>query len=524
VNSTLDILLKAREQAPDMHAQWCDTSHAGASWVRKQLSNWLPSRQPADIDLLPDLPTLVGRARDLNRNNGVAAATLQTLQDNVAGYGLRLSAVPDYRSLGRDIQWAEDWSRQVESLWKTYAESCACDITHELDFAAMTQLVFRSAIENGEALALALWQERGDTPFHTCFQLVDSDRLSNPYGVLPTSTLIGGVEKDTFGRPLAYYIQQMPLWVGGWSYNVNYKWDRIPAETAWGRKRVLHLRSQERVGQTRGRPLLTPVIEQFRMLDAYQRTELQSAIVNSLVAGVLETPLDSDTMSTLVGGNPSDYLAAKNEYRVQLEGGSVIPLYPGDKLTPFVPARPAVTFPAFVEALSRQIGSALGLPYELALKDFSKTNYSSARAALLEAWRFFMVRRQWLANNWARPVYRLWLEEAVNAGMIDAPDYYANVAYYARSKWIGQGKGWIDPTKEAEAAQIRMQAGISTLEIECAEQGLDYQEVMEQQALEMRLRDELGLPPVFQLALTPLTAEKPEPGGSPSEPAPQEGA
>jgi capsid protein len=506
-----------------------DTSHAGASQVRKQLSNWMPRRMPADLDLLPDLPTLVGRARDLNRNNGVASGSLQTLQDNIAGTGLRLSAMPDYRSLGKDIEWGEEWSQEVESLWKSYAESTAVDAAHELNFAAMTQLVFRSVLENGEALALPLWLERDDSPFKTCLQLVESDRLSNPYGKPPSKNLIGGVEKDDFGRPVAYWIRQMPQLFGGLFALLStddlflglgatttiglggLTWDRIPAEAPWGRKRVLHMHSKERIGQTRGRPILTPVIEQFRMLDSYQRTELQSAIVNALVAGVIETPLDPSTLSELMGGNPSDYLAAKNEYRVQLEGGTVIPLYPGDKMMPFTPARPTNTFPAFVEALSRQVGAAVGLPYELALKDFSKTNYSSARAALLEAWRFFNGRRKWLGDNWAQPVYELWLEEAIETGQIDAPGYSKETRnYYERAKWIGPGRGWIDPVKEAEAAQLRMQSMISTLEIECAEQGLDWNEVLEQRAIEQARIKELGLD-ITTLTLPPASKETEQP-------------
>ena len=93
------------------------------------------------------------------------------------------------------------------------------------------------------------------------------------------------------------------------------EWECIPAETDWGRKRVLHIYTQDRVDQTRGKPMLAPVIEQFRMLDSYQRAELQSAIVNALVAGVIETPLDPATLAEMVGGDPNAYLAAKNEYR-----------------------------------------------------------------------------------------------------------------------------------------------------------------------------------------------------------------
>jgi len=160
---------------------------------------------------------------------------------------------------------------------------------------------------------------------------------------------------------------------------------------------------------------------------------------------------------------------------------------------PFAPARPAPQFAAFSEFVLRQIGVSMGLPYEQIMKDYSKTNYSSARAALLESWRYFTTRRAWLTTYWAQPVYELWFEEAVNAGLIDAPDFYAQRAYYTRAKWIGPGRGWIDPVKEAEAAQVRMATGISTLEAECAEQGMDYNDVIDQRMIEKQRLQEAGL-------------------------------
>jgi len=474
-----------------------DTPFTGASWIRKQLSNWLPIRAAADAELLSDMGTLVARSRDLDRNTGIAAGAFQTIGDNVIGASLRLSSWPDYRALGKNADWAENWGRTVESLWKTWADTTAIDVANKLTFTGLTTLVYRSVLQNGEALALPLWMDRPQLgQFKTCLQLIDADRLSNPGNMTPTLCLRGGVEMDTYGRPLAYYIRKISTWpamffpaIGG----IAGEWECIPAETDWGRKRVLHIYQPDRVDQTRGKPLLTPVIEQFRMLDSYQRAELQSAIVNALVAGIIETPLDPATLAEMVGGDPNNYLAAKNEYRVQLEGGTFIPLYPGDKMVPFAPARPAPQFAAFSEFVLRQIGVSMGLPYEQIMKDYSKTNYSSARAALLESWRYFTTRRAWLTTYWAQPVYELWFEEAVNAGLIDAPDFYAQRAFYTRAKWIGPGRGWIDPVKEAEAAQVRMATGISTLEAECAEQGMDYNDVIDQRMIEKQRLQEAGL-------------------------------
>lgn len=474
-----------------------DTAYSGASLTRKQLSNWTPVRAPADADLLPNLPMLVGRARDLNRNNGVAAGSFQTLQDNVIGFGLRLTAAPNWRALGKTIAWANDWTQNVEALWQIYAESCACDAAGITNFASMTQLVWRSVLENGEALALPLWLERRGTPFRTCFQVIDTDRLSQPMDREPVKSLRGGIELDDYGRPRAYYIRKAVDWIAGWlpTWDTGLDWERIPAETDWGRPRVLHLYQKDRADQTRGKPILAPVIEQFRMLDAYQRTELQSSIVNALVAGVIETPMDSSQIAELMGGDPGAYLDKKNEYRIRAEGGTFFPLWPGDKLTPYIPNRPPSTFPNFVEALIRQIGNAIGLPYELAGKDFSKVTFASARAALEEAQRFFVNKRKWMADYWATQVYSLWLEEAVNLGLVDAPDFYENRDYYIRAKWIGPSRNEIDPVKEAQATQLKLSNRTTTLEIECAKAGLDWQEVLQQLALEKERIEELGLTP-----------------------------
>ena len=77
--------------------------------------------------------------------------------------------------------------------------------------------------------------------------------------------------------------------------------------------------------------------------------------------------------------------------------------------------------------------------------------------------------------------------------MVDAPDFYENRYAYTRCKWIGPGRGWVDPVKEAQACQIRMDIGLSTLEAECAGQGLDWEEVLEQRAREKAKLAELGL-------------------------------
>lgn len=180
-----------------------DTSHRAASLTARELSSWLPGNGSADGDLLGELPTLVGRSRDLTRNHGVAAGAAQTMVDNVVGTGLRLSALPDYRALGRTKEWADDWARDVESLWRGWAEGFECDAALSLNFAGLTTQVFRSGFINGEALALPLWLPERGGAFATTIQLMEPDRLSNPSGKPDDKSLRGGIEIDDYGAPLA---------------------------------------------------------------------------------------------------------------------------------------------------------------------------------------------------------------------------------------------------------------------------------------------------------------------------------
>lgn len=471
-----------------------DTAHRAASLSAREMSSWRPMAGSPDSDLLDELPTLVSRSRDLARNHGVASGAIQTLVDNVVGTGLRLSALPDYKALGKDKDWADSWSRKTEALWRSWADTTECDASKSLTFNGLTTQMFRSGLINGEALALPLWLPNRSQAFATTIQLIEPDRLGNPNDRINDANIRAGIEVDSYGAPLAYWIAKTHPGdqLLGVSNNAQ-EYERISARTRFGRQRVIHVHDKERTGQSRGKPIFSSIMPLFKMLDHYERSEMQAAVVNAMIAAFIETPLDGESISEMFGGSGEDYMAARNEWQVKLQGGAVIPIFPGDKVAPFTPSRPNSAYSSFVENILRHIGTGLNLPFELLMKDFSKTNYSSARAALMEAWRYFIGRRHWLATYWAKPVYELWLEEAINKGMIEAPGFYQNKALWCRCKWIGPGRGWIDPVKEAKASKIRLEIGLSTLEDECATQGLDWEEVLEQRAREQTKMRELGL-------------------------------
>lgn len=494
-------------------------SHQGAASGNDDLAlhGWNPLSASADADLLPDLDTLVARSRDLSRNNGLVAGGMQTLRDNIVGAVLKLSASPDYRLLGWTREKSLEWENIAEAKFRSWAETTEIDAARSLNLLGLTLQALGGSMTNGDAVALPLWLPRPGEKWSTRLMMVEADRLCTPLGLEYREDIRGGIEFDKFGAPLAYHIlKRHPgdrFAFPGMLASPALQWDRIPAFTAWGRRRVIHLHDKERTGQSRGKPLISAVMREFHMAGKYSSNELQASVASSLVAAFLESDLSPDASAQLFGDDPRESwkTSVKQAQSIRkLSGAAIIPLPAGAKMSPFTPGRPNQAFEAFMLAVLRHIAAGMNMPYELLLKDFSKTNYSSARAALLEAWRYFNGRRRWLVDAWLRPIYELWLEEAINAGEIEAPGYYENRYAYNRCRFIFGGKGWVDPVKEAQAAVLRMNAGLSTMEAECAEQGLDYEEVLDQQAVEKRMKEERGLS-TEQVKLTKPKADTSDP-------------
>lgn len=471
-----------------------DTAHDAAS-RDKELRHWNPKPTSADSALLPELTTIVPRSDDLVRNEPLARSGVNASVDAVVGGGLLPRPNPDWVALGKSKEWADEWSRRVRSLFTSYLHSRYFDATRTSTFDDQTRLHFRTKLVKGESLALPLWIENPNSPWCTAFLAVDPDRISNPNWMPDSDTMRGGVEIDQYGAPVAIHVQKAHPADAAFGFVNNWEWERIPIETEWGRRRVLHIFDRERADQHRGLTSLSAVMAEFKTLHDYKRAELDAAIANALVAAVTKSPqMSFEEVTQLFGGDVNQYLKERSEFILKMRSGAVLPMFPGESLESYDPNRPNTAFGPFVDAIIKHIAAGLNLPYEMLLRDFTKGNYSSIRAAFMQAWKTFATARELLVTQWCDPVYELWLEEAIDAGVVEADeDWWLNRTAWTRCRWLGDGKGWLDPVREAQGAQLRIASGISTYEQECAEQGLDWEEVFAQRAVEQKRMKDLGL-------------------------------
>jgi lambda family phage portal protein len=464
-------------------------SNHGASRTKKSLVGWNYRGGSPDDDITDNLDILRQRSRDLYMGAPLATGALKAFRANVVGFGLRLKAQIDAEYLGMTDEEADRWERNVEREFALWAKDC--DAGRMLDFYEMQALVFLSMLMSGDVFcALPMIQHPGN-PYMLKVLLIEADRVCNPNGVL-NDRIRGGVEIDAFGAPVAYYIaQKHPLDARAGANS----WIRVPAfGMKTGRRNILHIMEFERPGQRRGVPVLAPVIEALKQLTRYSEAELMAAVISSMLTVFITSNTTETPLGEAISVEQQVDTVDQNSY--ELGSGAIIGLAPGEDVKIVNPARPNSTFDGFVTSMTRQIGTALEIPYELLIKHFT-ASYSASRAALLEAWKTFRMRRSWLASKFCQPIYEEFLFEAVANGRIEAPGFFDDPVIrkaYEGAEWHGPSQGQIDPLKEVNAAAIRVKEGFSTRAREAAElTGADFERMIRQRIREERMMREGGL-------------------------------
>ena len=439
-------------------------SNHGASTKKKSLLGWLTRSGSAVEDIEYNIPKLRERSRDLFMGAPLATGALKTMRTNVIGSGLKLNAQIDYEYLNMTTDEADEWETQVEREFSHWAESLHCDAHRMNNFYELQQLAFMSWLMSGDSFALLPVIPRIGMPYDIRVQLVEADRICTPdkQAFNLDYKIINGVEVDKRGEILAYHIAQHHPHSLTVQQN---EWSRVPKFGAkTGRPNIIHLMESERPEQRRGVPVLAPVMESLKQLSRYTEAELMAAVISGMYTVFVTTENNQTGNDFGSGIGEEDLIDTEDDTSLELGNGSVHFLGENEKIQESNPGRPNVAFDGFVTSICRQIGAALEIPYELLLKNFT-SSYSASRGALLEAWKMFRMRRDWMSNDFCQPIYEEFLAEGIAKGRINAPGFFTDPLAkkaYANAEWNGPSQGQLDPLKEVNAAEKRVNNGFTT--------------------------------------------------------------
>ena len=490
---------------------------SGASRNKNSMRGWLASSKSPQEDIDRNIPILRQRSRSLYMSAPLAVSAIKTNRTNIVGEGLRLKSTIDAAFLRMTPEVAAEWQRNTEREFELWADSKFCDSTRVNNFYEIQQVACLSWLMNGDACALVEYERPTPAfPYGLRVHLIEADRVSTPHtsgtavNLYATESTTGnrifnGVEVTDAGRVVAYHICST---YPNSQLRAAKKWQRVKAfGDKTGTPNVLMIFEAERAEQYRGVPYLAPVIESLKQLTRYSEAEMMAAVINGFFTVFITSEGNTGEMG-FTGVLDDEDRVSDDDLNYELGPGMVNVLKPGEKIEIADSKRPSSNFDAFTTALAKYVGAALEIPVELLIKSFN-SSYSASRAALLEAWKAFRMKRKWLAADFCQPLYEIFLTEAIANGRIKAPGFFLDPAIkkaYCRAQWNGPAPGMLDPVKEATAAEKRIAIGVSTRQRESIEMtGTDFDANVAQLARENQLMKEAGL---VSAAAPPGSAEE----------------
>lgn len=312
----------------------------------------------------------------------------------------------------------------------------------------------------------AFWLKvRGSNGFGR-LQLIESHRIRQPENVQPTPLFNNGVETDTTGRPVRYWIDA--------------KGDGKPQ--AYDAGLVIPIIDRTRARQTRGLPHLTPVINQIRDLRTLAGLELDKAHEHAARALAIETESGEGDVEDLLRAaetvtSGSTDIGQDTETRTkfikEVTGSAVMFMKKGEKVNSIGSESPSAAtqwlwdYSIGMICAGSQISKLLIMPWSL---------QGTVTRADLDAQAAIFRAQSAIEANAVRQGYA-WVIENSKGGPLRPKDWRRCAVRPPRGVNVDVGRN-------SSALLAELKAGTRTFRDVYAELGMDWREALKQKALE----------------------------------------
>ena len=402
--------------------------------------------------------TLRNRARYEVANNSYAKGIVLTLANDTIGTGPRLQMLT-----GDDRV-----NRSVEREFETWAL--------ETGLAEKLRTLRMARAQDGEAFAVLVNNPVLEHTVKLDLRLIEADQVTSSLAQILDSREVDGIRLDSFGNPKAYRVlKEHP---GGSAWSFSSVSSTVPAS------HMIHVFRQDRPGQHRGIPEITPALPLFAQLRRFTLAVLAAAETAADFAAVIYTDAPPNGEAEAV--EPMDM--------VELEKRMATVLPWGWKLGQISAEQPATTYAEFKKEILNEIARCLNMPFNVAAGNSSGYNYASGRLDHQTYFKSIRVDQAFLAARVLDRVLGAWLWEfALEVGALLNVPFYGSPRILPPHQWFWDGMEHVDPAKEATAQEKRLKNHTTTLAHEYAKQGIDWEDALRQRAKEKALMRKLGL-------------------------------
>lgn len=444
---------------------------------------WRAPNNSADSELYTALRQLRGRSRDLIRNAGYAKRAKEIVVDNVIGGGVGMQG--NVRT--GDGKLTKSVNDGIETAFCEWSLADSCHTGGALHFSDFERACMGQVFEAGEVFIRLHFRPFGNSKVPLALELVEAERLaddySQPVGASGSNEVRMGVEVDTFGRAVAYWVRDRHPSEIRYALGAPDRLHRIPAD------QMMHLRIVNRWPQTRGEPWLHTAARRLNDMDGYSEAEIVAARGAAAYMAFIKTP-DNTAI-------PADFQMG-DQAVVDMSPGVVEQLPPGWDIVLNNPNRPNPNMDPFMRLMLREVAAGAGTSYESLSRDYSQSNYSSSRLALLDDRDRWRALQQWWIRAFRHPLHRVFLRQAVLATAVpglSVEAYINRPAHYEQVKFKPRGWSWVDPTKEVAAFKEAVRGGFMTVGDVIAQtaNGRDLEDTLQERESELEAMSALGL-------------------------------
>jgi lambda family phage portal protein len=459
-----------------------------AANYNRLVADWVNAySRSADAETRYTLRTMRNRAREQVQNSALGIRYWQLLGENVIGAdGIGYQA----KNVTKEGKLFVAANKALEAAWEDAGRIEHWDLEQRLTRKEQLSLAASNWGSDGEIL-IRLFRGPAFGPYGFNAQLLDPDFLDdqlNREAIGGQNAIRQGVEFDAFGRPVAYYLfARHPFDTSGSVSGIGQKHVRVDAND------IIHAFIPVRPGQTRGIPHSAAIMTTLKMLDGYIEAELVAARVASAKMGAIEDADPKEPMHR----NPN---AGATAVPTEAEPATLMDLRgTGGKLTLWDPQHPAAQFTPFTSTMSRFAAIGLGLAYSTLTGDHSNDTYSSMKVGLQPEHVHWRRLQGFVIDHVLDRLFGEWLKMALlNSAIPGITDFDAS--RWRTHVWQPRGFPSPDPLKDTQANLMKVAAGIDTLTRLCAEDGLDFEEVIAERKRENDLAKAAGVEIVLPIA------------------------
>lgn len=391
--------------------------------------------------------TLRNRARYETANNCYANGMVRTIAYHCVGSGPTLK-----------INTGDEAANQkIEREWQKWAMA--------VNLAAKLRTFREARARDGEAFMVLGTNERLTHPVKLSLRLVECDQFAAPPSAVqpiayPSAQYADGIHYDEEGNPTIY--DMLPYHPG----------DAFAVGTAAPKplraENVIHWYREDRPGQLRGIPEITPALPLYAILRRYTLATLGAAEIAAMMAMFLKT-----------NSNAIDPAEVDPWAALELNRNALTTLPDGWDVSQLKAEQPTTTYDTFTRAVIREIARCLDMPFNVAAGDSSDSSYASGRLDH-QTWRRAVdIDRDALQCVALNRIFAAWLDEALLVpNLLEGLPPLASLSH----EWHWTPFEHVDPLKEANAAVTLLESGLLSIPTYFAGQGKDWQDEMAKQA------------------------------------------